>query len=115
MLALFFACIAVLCYQYLEYWTGLSLGSPSQIGDHDEDHNIFIVVDIPGKGNGVVAARDIKVLVMQSQIYQIMCIEMTMTEQQGELVIRERPLFVVPPSSKLLYYGIDSGDVQLEP
>ena len=27
-----------------------------------------------------------------------------MTEQQGELVIRERPLFVVPPSSKLLYY-----------
>jgi hypothetical protein len=30
---------------------------------------------------------------------------MTMTEQQGELVIRERPLFVVPPSSKLLHYG----------
>ena len=35
-----------------------------------------------------------------------MCIEMAMIEQQGELVIRERPLFVVPPSSKLLYYGI---------
>ena len=29
---------------------------------------------------------------------------MTMTEQQGELVIQERPLFVVPPSSKLLHY-----------
>lgn len=68
-LALLFACIAVLCYQYLEYWTGLSLGSPSQIGDHDEDHsNIFNVVDIPGKGKGIVAARDIKVLVMQNQL-----------------------------------------------
>ena len=70
LLAFFFACIAVLCYQYfdLEYWTGLSLGSPSQIGDHDEDHgNIFNVVDIPGKRKGIVAARDIKVLVMQNQ------------------------------------------------
>jgi hypothetical protein len=66
-LALFFACIAVLCYQYyLEYWTGLPLGSPSQSGDH----NIFVVVDIPGKGKGVVAARDIKVFVMQNQIYK---------------------------------------------
>ena len=62
MLALFFACIAVLCYQYyLEYWTGLPLESPSQSGYHD----IFVVVDIPGKGKGVVAARDIKVLVMK--------------------------------------------------
>lgn len=103
LLAFFFACIAVLCYQYLdlEYWTGLSLGSPSQIGDHDEDHNIFIVVDIPGKGKGIVAARDIKVLAKSN----LMRIEMiNMTEQQGELVIRERPLFVVPPSSKLLHY-----------
>jgi hypothetical protein len=58
---LFFACIAVLCYQYLEYWTGLSPGV------HDEDHT-FIVVDVPGKGKGVVAARDIKVLVMRNQI-----------------------------------------------
>jgi hypothetical protein len=64
-LAFFFACIAVLCY--LEYWTqaGLPLGS-SQSGDH----NIFVVVDIPGKGKGVVAARDIKVFVMQNQIYK---------------------------------------------
>jgi len=75
-LALFLACIAVLCYRYLEYWTGLLLGSPE---NHDEDHNMFIVVDIPGKGKGIVAARDIK---------------------QGELVIRERPLFVVPLSIK---------------
>ena len=97
MLALFFACVAVFCYQYLEYWTGLS---PTQIGDHDEDRNNFIVVDIPGKGKGVVAARDIKVLDVQEP--NLMCIEMTMTEQQGELVIRERPLFVVPLSSKLL-------------
>ena len=68
LLAFFFACIAVLCYQYLEYWTGLSLGSPSRIEEHDEDHNTFIVVDIPGKGKGIVATRDIKVLVMQDQI-----------------------------------------------
>ena len=33
-----------------------------------------------------------------------MGIEMTMTEQQGELVIQERPLFVVPSSSELLHY-----------
>jgi hypothetical protein len=55
-LALFFACIAVLCYQY--YYLPLK----SQSGDHN---NIFVVVDIPGKGKGVVAARDIKVLVMK--------------------------------------------------
>ena len=36
-----------------------------------------------------------------------MCIKLAMTEQQGELVIRERPLFVVPPNSKLLLYGIE--------
>ena len=77
LLAFFFACIAVLCYQYfdLEYWTGLSLGSTSQIEDHDKDHGTFIVVDIPGKGKGVVAARDIKVLVMQNQ--NLTRIEMT--------------------------------------
>ena len=68
LLAFFFACVAFLCYQYFEYWTGLSLGLPSQIEDHDEDYNTFIVVDIPGKGKGAVAARDIKVLVMQNQI-----------------------------------------------
>lgn len=36
-----------------------------------------------------------------------MCVEMTTNEQQGELVIRERPLFIVPPSSKLIHYGIE--------
>ncbi|KAF8630857.1 hypothetical protein AX17_005216 [Amanita inopinata Kibby_2008] len=42
------------------------------------DENIFKVVDLPGKGKGLVATRDI---------------------QQGELIIRERPLFVVPPQT----------------
>ncbi|KAJ3711715.1 hypothetical protein C8R42DRAFT_595407 [Lentinula raphanica] len=36
---------------------------------------MFVVQDIPGKGKGVIAARDIK---------------------RGELVIREQPLFMVP-------------------
>lgn len=35
----------------------------------------FVVVEIPGKGKGVIAARDI---------------------QQGELLIREKPLFTLP-------------------
>ncbi|KAF5315448.1 hypothetical protein D9619_007007 [Psilocybe cf. subviscida] len=39
------------------------------------DSSIFTVVDIPGKGKGVVAVRDIK---------------------QGEVILRERPLFTVP-------------------
>lgn len=42
---------------------------------NDEGRAMFFVADLPGKGKGVIAARDIK---------------------QGELVIRERPLFVVP-------------------
>ncbi|KAF8909006.1 hypothetical protein CPB84DRAFT_1834546 [Gymnopilus junonius] len=39
------------------------------------DNSIFNVVDIPGKGKGVIAGRDIK---------------------QGELVLRDRPLFILP-------------------
>lgn len=61
MLPLIFAFIAVFGYQVIDY------GSPSQTEDHD-DHSNFIVVDIPGKGMGAIAARDIKVLVMQNQI-----------------------------------------------
>jgi len=100
---LLFAGIAALCYQYLEYWTGpLKLGS---LEDHDEDHNIFTVVDIPGKGKGLVAARDIKVLVCKSSNKSSLRND---NEQQGELVIRERPLFVVPRNSKLLRYGMTS-------
>jgi hypothetical protein len=38
----------------------------------------FVVADLPGKGKGLVATRDIK---------------------QGELVIQESPLFTVPTSS----------------
>ncbi|TFK19996.1 SET domain-containing protein [Coprinopsis marcescibilis] len=37
----------------------------------------FTVIDIPGKGKGAIASRDIK---------------------QGELIIEERPLFLVPPT-----------------
>ncbi|KAF8195503.1 hypothetical protein BJ912DRAFT_957233 [Pholiota molesta] len=40
-----------------------------------EDSVIFTVVDLPGKGKGAIAARDIK---------------------QGEVILREKPLFVVP-------------------
>ncbi|THV04461.1 SET domain-containing protein [Dendrothele bispora CBS 962.96] len=40
------------------------------------DAGIFEVRDLPGKGKGMVAIRDIK---------------------QGELIIRETPLFIVPP------------------
>ncbi|KAK7464709.1 hypothetical protein VKT23_005915 [Stygiomarasmius scandens] len=42
----------------------------------ERDASIFEVRDLPGKGKGMVAVRDI---------------------EQGELIIRERPLFVVPP------------------
>ncbi|KAG7088604.1 hypothetical protein E1B28_012578 [Marasmius oreades] len=42
----------------------------------ERDASIFSVQDIPGKGKGVIAARDI---------------------QQGELIIYEKPLFIVPP------------------
>ncbi|KAF8798846.1 SET domain-containing protein [Phlegmacium glaucopus] len=94
-LALLFAAIAALCYQYLEYledWTGpLRLGSPWQIEENNEDHNIFTVVDIAGKGKGLVAARDIK---------------------QGELVIREGPLFVVPRHIKSSPSDLIAGKVK---
>lgn len=43
-----------------------------------ENNPPFEVVDLPGRGKGVVAARDI---------------------QRGELVIREKPLFIVPYST----------------
>ncbi|KAK0221666.1 hypothetical protein IW262DRAFT_919477 [Armillaria fumosa] len=42
-----------------------------------KNSTLFEVVDLPGRGKGVVAARDI---------------------QRGELVIREKPLFIVPHS-----------------
>ncbi|KAL0578969.1 hypothetical protein V5O48_003061 [Marasmius crinis-equi] len=42
----------------------------------ERDASIFYVQDIPGKGKGVIAARDI---------------------QPGELIIHEDPLFIVPP------------------
>ncbi|KAF5362840.1 hypothetical protein D9758_007114 [Tetrapyrgos nigripes] len=42
----------------------------------ERDASIFTVQDLRGKGKGMIAIRDIK---------------------QGELIIRERPLFVVPP------------------
>ncbi|KAF8895296.1 hypothetical protein BD779DRAFT_1498662 [Infundibulicybe gibba] len=41
------------------------------------DEDIFVVRDLPGRGKGIIAARDI---------------------HRGELVIREQPLFVVPHS-----------------
>ncbi|KIK59257.1 hypothetical protein GYMLUDRAFT_44626 [Collybiopsis luxurians FD-317 M1] len=55
--------------------------SPASTTEYDElelearDASIFRVQELPGKGMGVVAVRDI---------------------QRGELIIRERPLFVLP-------------------
>lgn len=41
----------------------------------------FVVADLPGRGKGLLATRDI---------------------EQGELLIQESPLFIVPQSSSLL-------------
>ncbi|TRM61145.1 hypothetical protein BD626DRAFT_406364 [Schizophyllum amplum] len=46
----------------------------------DDDATKFVVADLPGKGKGLVAVRDI---------------------EQGELLIREKPLFRVPFSSNV--------------
>ncbi|KAF9267574.1 SET domain-containing protein [Marasmius fiardii PR-910] len=61
----------------------------------ERDASIFFVQDIPGKGKGVIAARDI---------------------EPGELIIYEKPLFIVPlkisvsPSS-LIYSNLQRIDV----
>lgn len=43
----------------------------------------FMVVELPGKGKGIIATRDIK---------------------QGELLIREKPLFTLPKESLSLVF-----------
>ena len=53
----------------------------------------YKVVDIAGKGKGVVAVRDIEVGLCIDGL--LICAHPTY--QQGELIIRELPLFTVPP------------------
>ncbi|KAL5501622.1 hypothetical protein ACEPAH_8882 [Sanghuangporus vaninii] len=71
------AAAAVIAY-YLFFKGGVLQGfrNPIPVGDD----RAFDVVDIPGKGKGLVAMRDI---------------------EQGELLIKERPLIVVPSSINL--------------
>lgn len=57
----------------------------------------FEVVDLPGKGKGIVAVRDIEVRV-HSNLCQTDA--HTTSRQQGELLIREAPLVTVPPTSR---------------
>jgi hypothetical protein len=64
----------------------------------DDMHNsLFYVADIPGKGMGLLASRDIKVRIFNPPVED----EFTIHLQQGELLIREMPLFVVPRESEL--------------
>lgn len=59
--------LTVLAAIYYNYEAGtletppLHLQQPSQHDFSFEDETIFTVKDIPGKGKGVIAARDIKV------------------------------------------------------
>ncbi|KAL1736883.1 hypothetical protein EV714DRAFT_279392 [Schizophyllum commune] len=53
-------------------------GSLSHTGDSDSDASKFALADLPGRGKGLIAVRDI---------------------ERGELLIREKPLFRVPFST----------------
>ncbi|KAF9534517.1 hypothetical protein CPB83DRAFT_873273 [Crepidotus variabilis] len=76
-LCVFFAGLSSLYYWYTSYQASASLSYvPSESGTSNVgEPPVFKVVDIPGKGKGILAERDIK---------------------QGELVLKEKPLFVVP-------------------
>ncbi|KAK0244024.1 hypothetical protein EDD85DRAFT_806503 [Armillaria nabsnona] len=72
-------------YKYWFFWSLVTLFVAIFVAlIHDvyfnqrKNNPLFEVVDLPGRGKGVVAARDI---------------------QRGELVIREKPLFIVPYST----------------
>ncbi|CAA7261438.1 unnamed protein product [Cyclocybe aegerita] len=74
--------LSILTALYYSHWSGIlnvlsqsPQSIPSQKDAPIMRDEVFHVVDIPGKGKGALAARDIK---------------------QGELILREKPLFVVP-------------------
>ncbi|KAF8967088.1 hypothetical protein BDZ97DRAFT_565612 [Flammula alnicola] len=74
---------AISVFYYYQYEAGRSSTPALNLAKGDPtagDAAIFTVVDLPGKGKGAIAARDIK---------------------QGEVIIREKPLFVVPLKSRL--------------
>ncbi|KAJ3516600.1 hypothetical protein NLJ89_g1025 [Agrocybe chaxingu] len=74
--------LSILSALFYSHWSGLwdlsapsPQSTPSQKSAPFMQDEVFYVVNIPGKGKGAIAARDIK---------------------QGELILREKPLFVVP-------------------
>ena len=73
-------------------------GSLSHIGDSDSDASKFALADLPGRGKGLIAVRDIEVSALLTAMAAA-----DYKAQRGELLIREKPLFRVPFSSKLFW------------
>lgn len=64
----------------------------------------YIVVDIPGKGKGAVAIRDIEVSTQSALLFDGWPATFRGADvvlQQGEEIMSEKPLFTVPPTSTL--------------
>jgi hypothetical protein len=61
------------------YYIFSSNNNKASVALHDETNASFEIQDLPGRGKGLVATKDI---------------------QQGELILREAPLLLLPPESK---------------
>jgi hypothetical protein len=106
-------CAAALLISF--YWTGVLTEIPRQLislAPYSNAKNpAFGVRDLPERGKGLIAVRNIRVGIPVYLDNRIADSLQPHREQRGELLIREKPLILVPHESKRLLASTKAGMV----